>query len=39
MSLVVTSLEIGTTLVDAGVEPLFDVAAGLQDAIQRLSAG
>ena len=39
MSLVVTSPEIGATLVDAGVEPLFDVAAGLQDAIQRLSAG
>ena len=39
MSLVVTSPEISVTLVDAGVEPLFDVAAGLQDAMRRLSAG
>ncbi|WP_423916620.1 STAS domain-containing protein [Candidatus Poriferisodalis sp.] len=37
--LVVTTPEIGATLADTGVEPLFDVAAGLQDAMRRLSAG
>ena len=39
MSLVVTSPEIGATLFDAGVEPLFEVADGLQDAMQRLFVG
>ncbi|WP_420622511.1 STAS domain-containing protein [Candidatus Poriferisodalis sp.] len=39
MSLVVTSPEIGATLVDAGVEPLFEIASGIQDALQRLAVG
>ncbi len=39
MSLVVTSAEIGATLVEAGIEPLFDVATERQDAIGRLYDG
>ena len=39
MSLLVTSPEIGATLADAGVEPLFEVVAGLKEAMQRLTVG
>ena len=39
MSLVVTAPEISATLVDAGVEPLFEMASGIQDAMKRLSVG
>ena len=37
MSLVVTDPEINDTLVDTGVEPLFEMASGIQDAMERLS--
>ena len=39
MSLVVTDREISATLVDTGVEPLFEMASGIQDAVERLTVG